>query len=45
MILQFLRENNMEKAFEALVDETGCLYPYVDNVEDLLTNVKKGHWH
>ncbi|CDW71757.1 wd repeat protein 61 [Stylonychia lemnae] len=45
LVLQFLKENNLQKSFQTLSDETNVNFNQIANKEDFLQNIKKGFWH
>ena len=44
VVLQFLRENGLQKAFAAMEEETGVALNVVDSLEGLVSDVHHGKW-
>ena len=44
VVLQFLKENNLTDAMQALQKESGVTLNTVDNVENFAKDIRNGRW-
>ncbi|XP_063901336.1 WD40 repeat-containing protein SMU1-like [Zophobas morio] len=44
LILQYLKENNLNSTLQSLKDETGICFNTVDSVESFVSDIKNGNW-
>ncbi len=45
LILQFLKENNLQSSMQLLQRESGVTLNTVDNVESFLNDIRNGRWN
>lgn len=44
LMLQFMKENNLDKSFQTLSEESKVTYNTVDSTEEFIADIKRGHW-